>query len=117
MMSGLSSALSGLQAVQTKVENNANNIANLNTDGFNKSRVLLTEKSPQGVQAEVEEVDTPGYYQLERTGDGQEMIEKSNVDLGEEIPEMIVNKKSYGANLKTIETIDQMTGQLLDTQA
>lgn len=45
------------------------------------------------------------------------MVEKSNVDLGEEMPEMIMNKHTYSANLKTIETVDEMMGQLLNTKA
>ncbi len=117
MISGLNSAISGLQAIGTKVDNNANNVANLNTDGFKKGRVLLSEQAPQGVQAVFEKVDVEGPYQLESTGSGQETIEKSNVDLTEEMPEMIMNRHSYGANLKTIETVDEMMGHLLDAKA
>ncbi|WP_028581119.1 flagellar basal body rod C-terminal domain-containing protein [Desulfogranum japonicum] len=117
MISGLNSALSGLQAVGTKVENNANNVANLNSDGFKKGRVILSERAPQGVKANFEKVNTPGSYQIEETNNGQEMVEKSNVDLGEEMPEMIMNKHTYSANLKTIETVDEMMGQLLNTKA
>jgi len=34
MIAGIQSALSGLQAVATKIENTANNVTNMNTDGF-----------------------------------------------------------------------------------
>jgi len=41
MISGYQAALSGLQAFDTKVQANGNNIANVNTDGFKKDRVML----------------------------------------------------------------------------
>jgi flagellar basal-body rod protein FlgC len=41
--------------------------------------------------------------------------ETSNVDLAEEIPNLMVTKRAYQANLKTIETQDEMLGSLLDT--
>lgn len=48
MISGLNSALSGLQAVGTKVENNANNVANLNSDGFKKGESYSAKGRPRG---------------------------------------------------------------------
>ncbi len=117
MLNGISAALSGLQATGVKVQNNANNVANANTEGFKKGRVILSEQAPQGVRASVEKVNTPGSYVSEMTNNGTEMIEQSNVELSEEITSMISNKHSYGANLKTLEAIDEMTTSLLDIKA
>jgi flagellar hook protein FlgE len=41
------------------------------------------------------------------------MVELSNVDMGEEIVNMKLNSTMYKANLKSIETINEMTGELL----
>jgi flagellar basal-body rod protein FlgC len=41
--------------------------------------------------------------------------ETSNVDLAKEIPDLMLTKRAYQANLKTIETQDEMLGSLLDT--
>lgn len=117
MIAGMNAALSGLQAIGTKVNNNANNVANLNTDSFKKGRVLLSEQSPQGVKADFEKVESPGAVVPEITGQGYEMVEKSNVDLSEEIPEMMVNQHSYNANLQTLKTTDEMLGSLLNIKA
>ena len=117
MIAGIQSALSGLRAFATKIENNANNIANMNTDGFKKDRVVLSAEAPQGVKATVEQIDAPGSVIAEPTDQGYEMIEQSNVDLGEEIPEMLLNKHGYTANLKTLQTADQMMQSLLDIKA
>ncbi len=117
MIGGMSAALSGLQAVATKVQVNGNNVANTNTESFKKSRVVLSEQQPEGVKATVEKVDTPGSYVAELTEQGVEMFETSNVELNEEIPEMILNQHSYTANLKTIQTIEEMTESLVNIKA
>ncbi len=117
MISGVHAALSGLQAYSVKTQNNANNIANMQTEGFKKSRVLLAEQRPQGVRATVEKVETQGAQVMEQTAQGSEMIELSNVDLGEEIPEMLMNRHGYSANLKTLQIADEMAESLLDIKA
>lgn len=117
MINGVHAALSGLQAMTTRIEKNANNIANMHTEGFKKDRVLLSERHPQGVNAIVEKIHSPGPYVAEMTERGYEMVEQSNVDLVEEIPELLGNKNGYSANLKTLQTLDQMTRSLLDIKA
>ncbi len=117
MIFGVHAALSGLQAYSTRVANNAHNVANMNTEGFKKDRVLLSTQAPQGVRATVEKVSAPGSAVAEMTDQGYEMVEQSNVDLSEEIPELMVNQHSYGANLKTIKSADQMMQGLLDLKA
>ncbi len=117
MISGVQSALSGLQAFTTKIEKNANNIANMNTDGFKKDRVLLSAQAPQGVKTTVEQVDEPGAMVVEPSDQGEVMTELSNVDLGEEIPDMLLNSHGYAANLKSLRAADDMMQSVLDIKA
>ena len=117
MIGGISSALSGLGAAGVQMANTANNVANMNSDGFKKGRVLQTERRPQGVSTVVEKVETPGPYVAEDTARGATLTEKSNVDLTEEMPQMMVNQHSYSANLKTLQVADEMTASLLDIKA
>jgi len=117
VISGISASLSGLQANGTRLANNGNNIANMNTEGFKKGRVLLSEEQPQGVRARHEKVDIPGPQVLEETSEGAKMIEQSNVDLSEELPEMMVNQHAFQANLKSLQAADEMTESLLDIKA
>ncbi len=114
MLSGISSGLSALMAIQTRVQSTANNTANVNTDGFKKTRVTLAAVEPQGVTAQVQRVDTPGPMIYEPTGNGDALIEKSNVDLAEELPQMMIDRRAFQANIKTIKTQDEMLGSLLD---
>ena len=116
MITGLSSSISALIAFGKKVAVTANNVANLQSEGFKKSRTLLEERSQGGVAAEIETVNTPGVVITEEDAQGTVKRELSNVDLEKEIPETILAEKSYQANLKTIKTEDEMLGYLLDTK-
>lgn len=117
MISGYNSALSALQSFGTKLHSNSNNIANANTNEFKRTRVINTTADPTGVKAEVEKVETAGPKVFEETSSGYDQVELSNVDLGVEIPDMNLNSSMYKANLKTIETINEMTGELLKLKA
>ena len=60
MITGLSSSISALLAFGKKVAVTANNVANIQSEGFKKSRTLLEERSHGGVDAQIETVNTPG---------------------------------------------------------
>lgn len=117
MVAGVQSALSGLQAFATKIENTANNVANMNTDGFKKNRVVLSAQYPQGVKAHIEQVDAHEPFTAGITRQGYGMVEPSNVDLSEEVPEMLLNTHGYTANIKTLQVADQMMQSVLDIKA
>lgn len=117
MISGYNSALSALQSFGTKLHSNSNNIANANTNEFKRTRVINATADPAGVRAQVEKVETAGPIAFEETSSGYDQVELSNVDLGVEIPDMNLNSTMYRANLKTIETVNEMTGELLKLKA
>ena len=115
MISALNSTVSALRAFVTKLGVTADNIANVNTDGFKKNRATLHEDQNGGVRVEISRDESPGFrYDVIQNG---EVLEKetSNVDLTEEIPDLMITKRAYQANLKTLETQDEMLGSLLDT--
>lgn len=114
MIFPVSSALSAVTAFQKKMDVTANNVANVDTDGFKKSRVNLSEGSHGGVEASVQQIDSPGYPKETIRNDTIEETESSNVDLAEEFTDMIVTKAGYTANLKTIKTQDEILGSLFD---
>ena len=114
MISGISANLAALSALAKKVESSANNVANINTDSFKKTRVLLEEETPQGVTARVEKINDPGAMAYEQTPAGETLVEQSNVELTEELPNLLLTKRFFEANLKTIKTQDEMLGSLLD---
>ncbi|MBA4422042.1 MAG: hypothetical protein C0390_02930 [Syntrophus sp. (in: bacteria)] len=103
-------ALTALRAFDRKGEVIANNIANVNTDRFKKSRADMEEASPAGVKATVERVNTPD--DMVTIGEGER--EPSNVNMEEELIALIVNRNNYTANIKTIAAADEIQGTLFD---
>ena len=117
MISGIYSSISALLGFQTKVESTANNVANVNSDGYKKTKVTLHEGQTQGVTVNIQQVEDPGPMVYEQTNEGQVLVEKSNVDLTEELPNLMLAKRFYQANLKVIKTEDEMLGSLLDIKS
>jgi flagellar basal-body rod protein FlgC len=114
MSLSVGSTLSALQAFGTKMSVTANNVANVCSDEFKKSRAVLEEGQNQAVVVDIQRIDTPG--PLIQDVQGTEVVERelSNVDLGEELPQTISTSRGYEANLKTIQTRDDMLGTVID---
>lgn len=110
MLNTVNTALTALRAFDRKSEVIANNIANVNTDGFRKSRAVLEEESPAGVQVTVERMNTPE----DTVTLAEAETAPSNVNLDEELIAFIVNRHHYAANIETVKTADEMQGILLD---
>ncbi len=117
MISAFQAALSGLHAFGTKIQSNSNNIANSNTDGFKRTQVNLESAVPHGVKTQIDKINTPAPEVFSERSEGLDLVELSNVDLGKELPEMYINSQMYKANLKTIETADNMLGSLLEIKS
>ncbi|MBU2537925.1 MAG: flagellar biosynthesis protein FlgC, partial [Proteobacteria bacterium] len=91
---------------------------NVNTDGYKKTRVTLQEQeTTQGIEAVVQQIQTPGPMVYEQTPEGETLVEKSNVELGEELPSMMLSRRFFQANLKTVQIEDEMLGSLLDIKS
>ncbi len=116
MPSAFGIALSALKVFSTKIDVNANNVANLETNNFQKSRVELQEAANGGVEVTISSINTPGMVidHNERTGRAQQ---ESNVNLEEEIANQIVAQYSYEANILTLKTAAEMQKELLNIKA
>jgi flagellar basal-body rod protein FlgC len=114
MIPSVNSAISALQAYKSKLKVTANNIANVNTDEFKKSRTTLKEGTNGGVQVNIHRVNTPGLRYKSFEGNQLAEKESSNVNLEEEILEMMVTQRTYKANLKVLQTQNKMLGSVLD---
>ena len=114
MIPSVNCTISALQAYKTRLGVTADNIANVNTDEFKKSRTTLEEGTNGGVQVNIHRVNTPGLRYKAFEGNQLAEKESSNVNLEEEIPEMMVIQRTYEANLKVLQTQNDMLGTLLD---
>ncbi len=105
---GLDSSVSAIKAFGTKMAATANNIANSQSLGHKKTRVLMKENDQnQGVAVNITRIDTPGALSYS----GEEL---SNVDIAEEISSMIPTQRGFEANVKTVRTADEMAGTLIN---
>jgi len=130
MMLSVNTSLSALMAYGKKMGVHANNIANMHSRDFNKSRAIIKEGADQTVTVEIEQIESPAHP---ITGIGESRIAENesnpadtspddslsnnpsnNVDLATEIVETNVAQGGYKANLKIIESQNEMIGTILD---
>ena len=113
-----------LQAISYSQQVAANNVANMNTNGFHSSRVEFeTGPDGQGVQEQGSYENTsagplvPGGEYVEIDG-GQRyeemLVEGSNTDLATEMVQMIENEHAFAANAAALHTSMDMTGVIIN---
>lgn len=119
-------SISALNAYSTRAQVTANNIANVNTDGFKSSRAdLETGHGGQGVQVSAITEDTsagPMVQSLVPTANPltgrieteYQWVEGSNTDVSREMVTLMTTERAYTANAATIRTWDEMVGTILD---
>lgn len=105
-MDGINSIpISGIDASILKNDVSAHDIANVNTEGFQQSQAIQTEKYTGGTQiSEIRKVDT---YEggMSNTDIAEEMVEQSN------------NKNTLAANVNVLKTQDEMNKTVIDLLA
>jgi flagellar hook protein FlgE len=114
MIGAIQSGLSGLTVFSTQVAVTANNVANVTTDGFKKSRTELIAVESGGVRSAIQKDETASLTILNHTGYGPAQLELSNVDLAEETVNQIIGQRGFEANFQTVKTADEMLGTILD---
>lgn len=90
-------SLSGMKAAQTSLDASAHNLANLQTEGFRRQRVMQSTQADGGLTTS-----------LSRSSEAGNAIETDLVG-------QLVAKNQFLANLAVFKTGDQMMGSLLDT--
>jgi len=99
----ISSNISSIGAHQTMMNVNANNIANVNSDGFIPKDTRISG-SQNSVSASIRSAKDNG-------------SSKSQTNLAKEIPDQIVAGNAVAVNVAAIKTQDEMFGSLLDIKA
>ena len=114
--SAFDTSVSGIVAAATKLQANANNVANANTNGYQTQRVDLVE-SPAGVEARAASVGAPNRADAAANPKGNSPLPPSDVNLADEMVSMVANGNFYQANMRALQAADDMMGTLLDTNA
>jgi flagellar hook protein FlgE len=103
MNSTLSIAMSGLNAASTRLNVSAHNIANSQTPGFKRQQVEQTALAQGGVSVTVDSAGVAQSVPL--------------ASLAEDMVQQISAAYEFKANLKVIQTEQDLLGQLLDLRA
>lgn len=93
-------AVSALDAGGIRLAVTANNIANMNTEGFRPSTVVQEENKTGGVRVSA----------IKEQGSDE-------VDLSREAVELIITETSFRANIKVLQADEEMIKTLLDIKA
>lgn len=96
----ISNNVASILAHKTMLNTSANNIANINTDGFipKDTNIINTANSVSGSTREADDTNSI----------------KSQTNLSKEIPELIITKNGVEINANVIKAQDEMLGTLLD---
>lgn len=94
-------AVSGMQAADRRLGNVANNLANVETDGYQRRVTATSDLRPGGVATAT------------RSSSGPAEPQGSNVDIATEMLDMIGAETAFAANAKVFETGADMWDMLL----
>ena len=135
-MKSLLSSASGLRVHTTKMDVTANNVANVNTNDFQSSRVTLKDSFSQTIQrarqaaeegagtnpmqigsgvalGSIDRIETPGPKRV-----FNDIVETmSNTDLAVEMTSMITTQRAFEANARVIPVADEMLEEVINLQA
>ena len=102
-MVSFNSSISALQALETRQAVSSNDVANVNTKGYEESTVSQTDL-PNNSGTRISEINKISNSNAELSGTRLEV----------EMPEQMMIQSSYSANASVIKTQDSMVGSLLD---
>jgi flagellar basal body rod protein FlgG len=94
---------SSIYAHQNLLNSSAHNIANSNTENFERTDTKIVGGSNDSVKAVFEKVENPNIY--------------SNTDLVKEMTDQILSYQAVGANVVSLQTQNEVSGTLLDIKA
>lgn len=132
-VNNINTSLSALRANQFRVDTAANNVANVNTDGFQSRSVQTADLGyindiGQGTAVRATYANTrpgpPTMNSLQANGiepapgaQEREAEVQSNTDMVREMTSMTEARTAYSANIAMARTVDEMTQTLLDINA
>lgn len=105
-----SASISGINHGLKQQDVTANNIANIFSKEFEKSRAISKE-AINGVETVIQKVDS---LPLSVLNDNNELQKLSNVDINEETINSMTALTSIKANSKVLQTSNEMLGMIVD---
>ncbi len=125
-------ALSGLATQSKRLAVSAANVANMGSlgvrsdppapddEGYVPQRVVAVAGAQGGVRSRSQPISPPSVLVQDPgdpAADAQGLVPRPNVSLEREVVTQIEAKRAYQANLKVLQTLDDMMGSLLDVKS
>ncbi|MBN2809390.1 MAG: hypothetical protein JXR80_07840 [Deltaproteobacteria bacterium] len=118
MVNTLDTSLNAIQNNFARLQTSADNIANLNTDGYKGQRLIFSQGASGNPTPRRTSDLSPGPTRLEENQQGDLVeIEMSNVDLATEMVKSMESEQAIKANIKAARTADEILGEIIDTLA
>ena len=111
MVSSINNSAQALRAFGTATAVTANNVANVQSDNFKSSKAVMNEGSDGGVKVSLSMNSAAGNLVTQSNGTTKEL---SNTDLATEFTSMINYQSAYGANIKSVQTDNEMKGTIIN---
>ncbi|MEA2059275.1 MAG: flagellar basal body rod C-terminal domain-containing protein [Thermodesulfobacteriota bacterium] len=111
MTTSINTSTQAIKAFGTGMAVTANNIANVESEDFKSSRAVMNEEDNGGVKVTLSQNSSPGPLVTRDDGSTQAL---SNTDLASEFTSMINFQSGYDANIKSVQTADEMKGTIIN---
>lgn len=113
MIQSLNNSYSALRAINTGMNVSSNNVANVDTNEFKNTQTIMNEGDKTGVVVSLSKDATEGALKQVNN----ELLQTSNTDIAKEMTNYIQYQNNYSANIKSIQTTDDMLGMTIDMKA
>jgi flagellar basal-body rod protein FlgC len=107
-------ATSALRLQSQRITQSAQNVANLDTNGYEARQIEAKAQPGGGVVGQSVPTYSPHSFQVNDDGSTSE---SSNTDIEEETVTQLSSLRSYQANIAVLHTADDMLGALLNRRA
>jgi len=111
MISGLSASVSGLWVFVRKLENAARTLANCTSDSSKSKKMTVVVDDSEMPASAITVDNTSGPPVQESDGS---LNETSPVECADEMTDLVLAKRGYEANLKSVKAHEGMIDSLLD---
>lgn len=115
MVTSINNSAQALNAYGTAFNVTANNVANVQSEEFKRTDAVFNEgDNGAGVKVTLSQDSSSGPLVTKNDGTA---VELSNTELAREFTDMIIQQTGYEANVKTVQTDDEMKGTVIDMVA
>lgn len=115
----LNTALSAITANSRFFRSTANNVANLETDGFRAEQARFDARAPAGTEFRglMDDGAVLGASSVDGSEDTGSELTRSNVDVTREITNLVIGSNAYTAAIRVAETADELLEATIDIKS